>query len=124
MFVVYRKLHKIVLIKFREKNISRNFRKMLRNLPTGKFPGKNSTNFRKMSGKFPTGKFPGKISGKFREIPGNSGKIPDGKISGETFGENSGKIYFLVNRIYKNPGNRINTRCSELLTYVKNNENR
>jgi hypothetical protein len=56
-----------------------------------------------MSGKFPTGKFPGKISGKFREIPGNSGKISDGKISGETFGENSGKIYFLVSRICKNP---------------------
>jgi len=77
-----------------------------------------------MSGKFPTGKFPGKISGKFREIPGNSGKIPDGKISGETFGENSGKIYFLVSRICKNPGNWVNTRCSELLTHIKRNENR
>jgi hypothetical protein len=77
-----------------------------------------------MSGKLLTGKFPGKISGKFREIPGNSGKISDGKISGETFRENSGKIYFLVNQIYKNAGNLINTRCSELLTHVKINENR
>ncbi len=87
------------------------------------FRGKISGNFHKMSGKFPTGKFPGKISGKFREIPGNSGEIPDGKISGETFGENSGKIYFRVNQICKNPGNRINTRCSELLTNIKINEN-
>jgi hypothetical protein len=72
------------------------------------------------------GKFPdGKISGEnFREIPGNSGKTPDGKISGETFGENSGKIYFLVNQICKNPGNRVNPRCSELLTLIKSNENR
>ena len=91
MFVVYRKLHKIVLIKFREKNISRNFRKMLRNLPTGKFPGKNSTNFRKMSGKFPTGKFPGKISGKFREIPG---KFPTGKFPGKLSGKIRGKFIF------------------------------
>ena len=89
----------------------------------GNFSGKISGNFRKMSGKFPTGKFPGKISGKFREIPGNSGKIPDEKISGETFGENSGKIYFLVNQICKNPVNRVNTRYSELWTHVKINEN-
>ena len=77
-----------------------------------------------MSGNFPTGKFPGKISGKFREIPGNSGKIPDGKIPEETFGENSGKIYFLDNQTPKNPGNRLNTLCSELLTTVEINENR
>ena len=67
----------------------------------------------------------GKISGEnFREIPGNSGKLSIVKISGETFGENSGKIYFLVGRICKNPGNRTNTRCSELLAHIKSNENR
>ena len=70
-------------------------------------------------------KFPGKTLGEnFREIVENVGKIPDGKISGETFGENSGKIYFLVHQICKNPGNWLNTRCSELLTTVKINENR
>ena len=86
-----------------QKKTYTNFRKMLGNVPPGNFPGKLFTIFRKMSGKFPTGKFPGKLSGKFREIPGNSGKLSVGKISGETFGENSGKIYFLVRRICKNP---------------------
>ena len=97
---------------------------MLRKYLMYKFSGKLCIKFRKMSRKFPTGKFPGKISGKFREIPGNSGKIPDGKISGETFGENSGKIYFLVHQICKNPGNRVNMHCSEWLTHVKSNEYR
>ena len=91
------------------------------NFPTKKLSGEN---FREIPGKCSTGKFPGKISGKFREIPGNSRKIPDGKISGETFGENSGKIYFLVNQTCKNPGNRSKPRCSELLKHIKINENR